>query len=199
MRMVCLFRVHHRKLGINTRNDGLENCPAEAVGEACYGEMSHDPALMVWKRQLLWNTVIFKIHLKFQLCTQNVSGIFPSHIIFVQEFHFCLFKVIFSSHHGIHHHGRIFVGVTFSIRIASTRKSVLSVRNAAEDGQWFASSPYTARHWALEGILESTRIVGRNAFEKVRVVLKNRTKSKRKDTICIYCIYPRHPKKTNTW
>lgn len=85
-------------LDINTKNDGLENCPAKAVGEGCCGEMSHDPASMVWKRQLLWNMAIFKVHLKFQLRPQIVSGTFPSRIIFVQEFHFCLFKVMFSFH-----------------------------------------------------------------------------------------------------
>ena len=87
-------------LDINTKNDGLENCPAKAVGEGCCGEMSHDPASMIWKRQLLWNMAIFKVHLKFQLCPQIVSGTFPSRIIFVQEFHFCLFKVMFSFYHG---------------------------------------------------------------------------------------------------
>ena len=29
-------------LDINTKTDGLENCPPKAVGEGCCGEMSHD-------------------------------------------------------------------------------------------------------------------------------------------------------------
>lgn len=96
--------------------------------------------------------------------------------------------------------GEICFGVTgfpfASVSTSSKSKSIKKtfgclVRNAGEDGQWFASSAYTARHWALEGILESTRIAGPNAFGSRKKTHKIQTKR----YYMYICIYPRHPKR----
>ena len=186
MRMVCLFRVHHRKFRHKYQKWWFGKLPRQS----CWGRM-------------LWGNEPWSCVDGLQKATpleyghfqdpSKISTVYPdcfrdlSKSYHLSSTYVCL-RVIFSFYHGIHHHkNHLFLGRNIWghwLPFASRR-----LENPWEEGQWFASSPYTARHWALEGILESTRIVGPNAFES-----RKKTQNPTKRYYMYICINPRHPK-----